>query len=344
MIERQMNSQVGHFQVKQLQEIYAMKKMIRQLTVGFALVLVFGTLMPVFAKDAPTVYPAAVFAFQERGKEVAGYGNQVADLLFALLSADPELYLVDRADMKKTLDEAELNLSGMVTPGQATQVGQLTGAKIIVTGSVLAVGKKTYIVAKVIGTETTRVLGVSVKGGADDDIDGMVNQLAEKVAATIRERATDLVAKPVQKKDLVAEINKKLGKAKRPALLITISERHVGQVTIDPAAETELTLLAKETGFKVIDSEKGTRKDASIVITGEGFSEFALRKGNLVSVKARLEVKAVNATTGKVVAIDRQTAVAIDLSEQIAGKSALEKAAAQIAERMLPKLVKSSTE
>ncbi len=43
--------------------------------------------------------------------------------------------------------------------------------------------------------------------------------------------------------------------------------------------------------------------------------------------------------TGKVLAAERQTAVVVDLNEQIAGKSALQEAAAQIAKRLLPKLV-----
>jgi hypothetical protein len=166
-----------------------------------------------------------------------------------------------------------------------------------------------------------------------------VEQLAEKVAETIRERASELVAKPIQKKDFIAELNKSLGDADRPTVFVTIPERHVGQATIDPAAETEVTMLARETGFPVVDSKSGRRKDADIVLAGEGFSEFAMRKGNLVSVKARLELKAIDAATGKVVAIDRQTAVVVDLTEQIAGKAALQKAAKEIAARMLPKLV-----
>jgi hypothetical protein len=44
--------------------------------------------------------------------------------------------------------------------------------------------------------------------------------------------------------------------------------------------------------------------------------------------------------TDKIIAIDRQTAVMVDLTEQIAGKNALQSAAAQIAERLLPQLVK----
>ena len=62
-------------------------------------------------------------------------------------------------------------------------------------------------------------------------------------------------------------------------------------------------------------------------VTGEAFSEFAGRHGDLVSVKARVEVKAVDRKTGKVLAVDRQTAVAVDLAEQVAGKTALQEAA-----------------
>jgi hypothetical protein len=64
-----------------------------------------------------------------------------------------------------------------------------------------------------------------------------------------------------------------------------------------------------------------------------------MRQGNIVSVKARVEIKAIDRQTDKVVAMDRQTDVEVDLTELIAGKKAIQKAAAAIAERMLPKLV-----
>jgi len=285
-----------------------------------------------------TVYPAAILPFQERGAEVRGQGQKVTDMLFAELAASPQLYLVDREEMEKLLGEAELNLSGMVRTNEANQVGQLTGAKILITGSVMQVGKKVYLIAKIIGTETSRVIGESVKGDARSDLDVLVEQLAERVSATVAKRSSELVAKPVKQEDRIAALRAKLGDAKRPAVFITIAERHVGQATIDPAAETEVTLFCRETGFEVIDPDSGRQKDADVIIKGEGFSEFAMRRGNLVSVKARLEVKAIDPKTDKIIATDRQTAVVVDLTEQLAGKAALQKAAADIAERLLPKL------
>lgn len=286
------------------------------------------------------VYPTAIFAFQERGADVKGLGPQVADLLFASLVAKPNMYFVDREDLKKVLEEQELNVSGAVNPAQAAQVGQLTGAKLLITGSVLQSGNRIYLVAKVIGTETTRVVGASVQGTAEDDLDALAEKLADEVSTAIEKNAEKLVARPVAREDRIAALKEQLGEGKRPAVRISIAERHVGQATIDPAAETEMMVICKELGFEVIDGKQGNRRDAEIHIQGEGFTEFTTRFGHLAPVKARLEVKALDPETGRVLAVDRQTSVTVDLSEQIAAKSALQEASAIIAQRLLPQLVK----
>lgn len=283
----------------------------------------------------------AILPFRERGKEVKEMGGQVTQLVFAKLVADPSLSLVDREDLETTLQEAELNLSGIVNPKQANAIGQLTGARLIVTGSVFQIDKTIYVVAKIIGTETSRVVGASVKGVVGDGLDGLANRLGDEIIRVIKKRSDALVAKQIKKEDRIAALQKKLGEIDRPTVFIAVKERHVGRVTLDPAAETELTLFCKETGFEVIDRQQGSSQQAKYLLQGEGFSEFATRHGNLVSVKARLEVKVVDRATGKVVATDRQTRVAVDLVEQIAGKQALQDAAADLAERLLPKILKA---
>lgn len=284
------------------------------------------------------IYPVAVLPFSERGKEVAEQGQQVTDLMFANLVINPELFLVDREDLDTVLQEQELSLSGAVKTDEAIQVGQLTGAKVLITGSVMQVGSSRYVIAKIIGTETSRVLGASVKGLVSDELDGLVEQLAEKVGVTVSERAGELVAKQVTREDRIAALKKKLGRGKRPALSISIPEEHVGQVTVDPAAETEITVFATESGFPVFDTKSGGTAKSDVRIVGEAFSEFSGRRGNLVSVKARLEVKAIDRASGKILATDRQVTVAVDLAEQIAAKTALQEAGARIAERLLVKL------
>jgi TolB-like protein len=295
---------------------------------------------PKKAEKKNVVYPAALFVFEERGAGAKEMGQKVTDLLFAKLAAKDGLNLVDREDLKKTLGEAELNLSGAVKAAEATRVGQLTGAKILITGSVVHVDKKLYLVAKIIGTETSRVVGASVDGKASDELDVLVDKLADKIAGVVAAKSGDLVAKVVPRGDRLAALKEKLKKGKKPTVMVKVTEKHIGAATIDPAAQTELMLFLKECGFEVIDEAEGVKAKVDVIISGEGISTFASRRGNLMTVKARLEIKAVDRATDKVLAVDRHTVVVVDLTEALAGKSALQEAAAIIAQRLLPKIVK----
>ena len=118
---------------------------------------------------------------------------------------------------------------------------------------------------------------------------------------------------------------------------VKIGERHFGQPVIDPAAETELSLILKQCGFILVDDK--SKEKADVEITGDAFSAYGMRKGNLISCKARVELKA-QKRTGEVLAVDRQTSVAVDITEQTAAKTALQQAAAELAERLAPKIAK----
>jgi hypothetical protein len=114
---------------------------------------------------------------------------------------------------------------------------------------------------------------------------------------------------------------------------VHIPEEHLSRPVIDPAAETELLKMLKACGFTILDAKSG--KWADYAIEGEAFSEVGLRKGNLVSCKARLEVKLRDLSSGELLAVDRQVGIGIDLSEHVAAKAALEQAARDVAGRLL---------
>jgi len=84
-------------------------------TAALMTVLLSGAVLPIRdarSEDEPAIYPVAILPFQDRGRDAAELGPKVTDLLFAQLIAKPDLYLVEREDIKKLFDEQELNLSG----------------------------------------------------------------------------------------------------------------------------------------------------------------------------------------------------------------------------------------
>ena len=285
--------------------------------------------------NAPaSVIPIGVFPFQDgKDEKIEGAGQKVANLITADLTAVPDIMLVDRTEIDKVVSEQSLSISGMVNPDYANKVGYLIGARILVTGSVFMLDKqRVCIVAKIIGTETTRVVAERVDG--IDPLDALAKRLSDLIAASIKANGAKLLPIYKTRGDVIAAIKAQLGDGAKPKIYVDIPERHVAVHTVDPAAQTEFISILKELGFEVVERSE----DATLVLKGEGFSETGLRRGELLGVKARLEVKAVE-KTGRIVAADRQTAVCVDVVEQMAGKEALQTAASLMAVRIIPKLV-----
>src|ERR1017187_2096754 len=228
----------------------------------FLSVLILVFIAGVVARaEPPQPLPVAVFDFESKDENVSGLGAKVATLVNANLSAEPDLILVERAELEKVLGEQELGLSGTVTPDSAAKVGNLTGAKVLVTGRVFKTDTEFFIVAKIIGTETSRVYGEMVKGGVNASISDLSENLARKIAADVTQKSDTLVAKVETHEDRIAKIKKELDGKKLPVVSVKIAEQHFGQHVIDPAAQTELSLILQQCGFTLADDNSTNRPD-----------------------------------------------------------------------------------
>jgi len=299
------------------------------------LLLVAGAI----ARATPqAVLTVAVFDFKSEDEAVRDLGPKVATLINANLSVEPQIITVERAELEKVLGEQELGLSGTVNPESAAKIGQLTGAKVLVTGRVFKADDQTVVVAKVIGTETSRVYGEMVQGGSSAKLVDLAADLSKKIAADLTTKGDTLVAKVETRDERIAKIKQTLVGKKLPVVSVKINEQHFGRWVIDPAAQTELSLILQQCGFTLADSDS-TNKPA-IEITGDAFSSYGMQKGNLISCKSRIELKARDVASGSLLVVDRQTSVGVDIAEQTAAKTALENATDVIAERLLPQLAR----
>ena len=288
--------------------------------------------------NSQDVLTVAIFDFDSKDESVSGLGPKVATLVNADLSVEPQIITVERAELEKVLGEQELGLSGTVSPASVAKVGQLTGAKVLVTGRVFKAEAQTIIVAKIIGTETSRVYGEMVQGPPTVSIVDLSSNLAAKIAGVIASKGDTLVAKTETHEERIAKIKQAIAGKKLPVISVKVSEHHYGPHIIDPAAETELSLILQQCGFKLADGGSTLKPD--VEISGDAFSAFGMQKGNLISCKSRVELKVREIATGNILLTDRQTSVGVDVTEQTAAKTALQNAAGEVAERIIPRLAK----
>ena len=277
----------------------------------------------------PLAATIAILPFEAKSMSVKDQGSQIADLLLVNLVADGRFSMVSRENLSKILAELQLNASGLVSKESQNKIGQLTGAKILIMGSVFKTSSKTYVIAKIIGVETSKVVGCGSQGKASGT--ELVDDLSEKVTKLLMSEGKKLLPSPLKQDDLIAKLKKQLGDVSKTKVFVKVDETVINAV--DPAVQTELQTILGKVGFKLEDN----KSKADYQIVGEAFGENGGSIGAFFSGLARVELKVIN-KQGKVILVDRQTEVVPALSINIACKNALAQAGLQLAKRILPKL------
>lgn len=328
-------------------------------------ILLLASIMTLDTANAKTV---VAISEMTASPEFSNEQQIISDVMQAELSMSENLTLVDRKQLHDALKEVQLGEQGMVSPESAKQLGKIVGAKYFCWGKISKSGDKSMVIVKVIDVETTVTkLAYTQMQDKNDAVDAGKALAAnlEKLIINFnsdKDKEAKALADEKVKKEIPAEL-------KRPVVTVIIPELHVRQVNlIDPAGENEIVKKLIDNKFKVINSEYAimmrndpsnatglfkdkktatdyaAKKGAEILIYGEAISELGATIGEFKGCRARIELKAIRTSDGEIILSDSAYAGDTDLSEAVAGKKAIQKAAQKIADAFLLQLAQKWNE
>ena len=149
----------------------------------------------------------------------------------------------------------------------------------------------------------------------------------------------------------------------KPRIMIVVPEQHIGRVVPDPAGETEMIRLFVENGFTVVDQAQvakirmsdrvkaalrgdqkaaaaiGKQYGAEVLIIGEAFSETAEPAHGLSTCRARIEARVIESDTARILTANAKHAGGSDMTENVAGKKALQRAGRLLADYFIEQIL-----
>jgi hypothetical protein len=276
----------------------------------------------------------------------------VTDQIVTMLSARQGVVLVNRDQLSKVADEHKIALSGLVDNASAVQLGKFVSAKYVVVGRASRIGSMQYIVLKFIEVETTIQTTVAARAKLTDGVEGLLDALQEPLEA----RLTELQQAKADPADMkLAELSRQVKSLRGKVFLVSVSEDHVGRPLADPAAQLAVVARLQVLGCEAIVphepvpdwkktlAETGVYDQQAIdyLIEGEGTSAFAAQLQGLTSCRARVELRVVPVPGHAVQMNNRGVGARADLVETLAAKAALEDAATDAIDTLLPKLAEA---
>jgi len=209
------------------------------------------------------------------------------------------------------------------------------------------------------GTKTGTISGTVDSKGMQEALD---KSIKEAVAALVARLGSAVAAPPAAETDVVPGGSAKTVHACKavpgpnpPRVMVVIPEVHISRKIPDPAGETEIIKNLVNRGFNVVDQGQiavirdrenvlaalnnvsaaaalGVEFGADIIIIGQAFSELAGSSGGMVSTRARVEARAIQTDTARILAADGKFGSGLDIAEFVAAKTALRNAGTQWAD------------
>lgn len=123
-------------------------------------------------------------ALSSNDSDTTGYEEGIVRILEKPLKASSHLDIVERADIDKAIGELKLTRDRMFNQSTASRIGRLVGAQRLVLGSYFRIGRKLRIDARIVDTETGRILSSVAREGEPDNLTALVTAIGEELVAS----------------------------------------------------------------------------------------------------------------------------------------------------------------
>jgi hypothetical protein len=121
-----------------------------------------------------------VLDFADLDGNTTDLGKYVAEqLTVEFVSGDQGFTVVDRANLKKILEEHKLTASGLVNPENAKKLGSFSGVDALILGTIVPMTPNIKLTAKIIATDTADIVGAGqCTFKADENVQGLLTRKA----------------------------------------------------------------------------------------------------------------------------------------------------------------------
>jgi TolB-like protein len=109
----------------------------------------------------PVTLPDAATASQQKNPNLPLNAEYFTEEVTQALVRNPAFKAVDRKNLQTILKELELQLSGLVDEAQVAKVGQILGAKLLITGTLYQKDKNYELFLKLLNVETAEIIAVT---------------------------------------------------------------------------------------------------------------------------------------------------------------------------------------
>ncbi len=207
------------------------------------------------------------FQMQGDGYETPDMGKIVAEWLITSLVKNGRFDVIERRLLEKVLEEQRVVMSGLVQEERASRLGNLLGAGVLITGTVMKLKDFTEINARIIDVSSGSIIAAeSVKSGTTAKLQALILQMADKIMQAFplngyvieREGKTillDLGTRSGVRPGMLFDIVKEGKTIKHPKTgqILDVKRIQIGTVRITTARETisEAVILTEVAPHKI---------------------------------------------------------------------------------------------